>query len=307
MTTPGAAGGVRATRRAQGLLGVVFLLPTAILTVVFFLFPLASAVYYSLVDFHGFEDNPPFVGLANYQRMFADPDMWHALGNNVTWIVIGTIAPLVIGLTLAMLQWSLVRGSMAYRLAFFLPFVLPGVVIGIVWKWIYDPINGWLNQALELVGLGELARGWIGDPDTALYAVLATAVWSATGFVMVIFLSALRNVDLELVEASYLDGANALQRLWHIILPQIMPVFLMVATVTLVGGFSVFDIVFIVTGGGPANATSVLGTFAYKNAFQLNEISYGTTIAMLITALSVPCAVLINRLQRRLSLTETGA
>jgi ABC-type sugar transport system permease subunit len=301
------AGGLRATRRAQGVLGLVLLLPTALLTIVFFLFPLVSAVYYSFVDFHGFEDNPEFVGFANYQRMFEDPEMWHSLSNNLTWIVIGTISPLVIGLLLAMLQWSLRRSAVIYRLAFFLPYVLPGVVIGIVWKWIYDPINGWLNRVLEMIGLGQFTRGWIGDPDTALYAVLATAVWAATGFVMVIFLSALRNVDVELVEAATLDGANAAQRLWHIILPQIMPVFLMVATVTLVGGFSVFDIVFIVTGGGPANATSVLGTYSYKNAFQLNDISYGTTLALLITALSVPCAVVINRLQRRFSVTETGA
>ena len=273
----------------------------------FFLFPLVSAVYYSLVDFHGFEDNPEFVGFANYQHMFEDPEMWHSLSNNLIWIVIGTLAPLIFGLALAMMQWSLNKGSVVYRLAFFLPFVLPGIVIGIVWKWIYDPIDGWLNRAMEMVGLGQFTRGWIGDPDTAIYAVLATAIWSATGFVMVIFLSALRNVDMELVEAAWLDGANTLQRLWHIILPQIMPVFMMVATVTLVGGFSVFDIVFIVTGGGPANASSVLGTYSYKNAFQFNEISYGTTLAMLITALSVPCAVLINRLQRRLSITGMGA
>jgi ABC-type sugar transport system permease subunit len=124
---------------------------------------------------------------------------------------------------------------------------------------------------------------------------------------MIVFLSALRNVDVELVEAATLDRANAAQRLWHIILPQITPVFLMVTTITLVGGFSVFDIVFIMTGGGPANATNVLGTYAYSNAFQLNAISYGTTLAMLITALSIPCAVILNRLQRKLSIQGTGA
>jgi raffinose/stachyose/melibiose transport system permease protein len=124
--------------------------------------------------------------------------------------------------------------------------------------------------------------------------------------VMLIFLSALQNVDMELVDASRLDRANALQRVWFVILPQIMPVFLMVTTVTLVGGFSVFDIVFIMTGGGPSNASDVLGTYAFTNAFQLNQISYGTVIALLITALSIPCAVVLNRLQRRLSLEGMG-
>jgi raffinose/stachyose/melibiose transport system permease protein len=281
--------------------------PLMVLVIIFFLFPLGSAIYYSFVDFDGINPSPPFVGVDNYVRMFTDPEMWHALSNNLIWIVIGTISPLVIGLLLALLLWNVRRGSAAYRLAFFFPYVLPGIAIGIVWSWIYDPLNGWLNVGLRAIGLGGLETGWLGNPDTALFAVLATAIWASTGFVMIIFLSALRNVDTELVEAARLDRANAAQRLWHIILPQIMPVFIMVTTITLVGGFSVFDIIFIMTGGGPANATNVLGTYAYSNAFQLNAISYGTTLAMLITVLSIPCAVFLNRLQRRLSIQGTTA
>ncbi|WP_248761145.1 carbohydrate ABC transporter permease [Pseudarthrobacter sp. SSS035] len=295
------------TRRAQTRLGIALITPLMILVLVFFVLPLGSAIYYSFVDFDGINPNPSFVGLDNYSRMFTDPEVWHALSNNAIWIVIGTVGPLAIGLILALLLWSVRRGNMFYRLAFFLPYVLPGIAIGIVWGWIYDPLNGWLNKALQGMGFGHLATGWLGDPNTALYAVLATAIWASTGFVLIIFLSALRNVDTELVDASRLDGANAAQRLWYIILPQIMPVFLMVTTITLVGGFSVFDIIFIMTGGGPANATNVMGTYAYSSAFKVSDISYGTTLALLITALSVPCAVLLNRLQRRLSLQGTGA
>lgn len=297
----------RVTRRAQTRLGILMVAPLMLLTIVFFLFPLASAIYYSFVRFDGMGDSPPFVGLDNYVRMFTDPEMWHALSNNLIWIVIGTVSPLVLGLVSALLLWQVRRGSTLYRLMIFFPYVLPGVAIAIVWGWIYDPINGWLNTALRALGMGALAKGWLGEADTALYAVLATAIWATFGFVMLIFLSALRNVDQELVDASRLDRANALQRLWHVILPQIMPVFIMVTTITLVGGFSVFDIIFIMTGGGPANATNVLGTYAYTNAFQLNDISYGTTLAMLITALSIPCAVGLNVLQRRLSVQGQGA
>lgn len=297
----------RVTRRAQTRLGILLVAPLMLLVIVFFIVPLASAIYYSFVDFDGVNPNPPFVGFGNYVRMFTDAEMWHALSNNVVWIIIGTISPLVIGLLLAILLWNVRRGAVLYRLAFFFPYVLPGIAIGIVWGWIYDPLNGWLNVALRALGLGGLATGWLGNPDTALFAVLATAIWATTGFVMTIFLSALRNVDVELVEAARLDRANGAQRLWHIILPQIMPVFIMVTTITLVGGFSVFDIIFIMTGGGPSNATNVLGTYAYSSAFQLNQISYGTTLAMLITVLSIPCAVILNRLQRKLSIQGTGA
>lgn len=296
----------RVTRRAQARLGILLTLPVTALVVVFFLFPMISALYFSVVDFDGINPSPEFVGLANVVEMFTDPETWHALGNNLIWIVVGTAAPMIIGLLVSVLIWTTRRAGAVYRLAFFLPFVLPGVAIGIVWVWIYDPVSGWLNRALEAVGLHALTRGWLGDPDLALYAVLATAVWAYSGFVIIIFLSALRNVDVELVDASRIDGANSLQRLWFILLPQIMPVFLMVLTLTLVGGFSVFDIIFIMTGGGPADATNVLGTYAYTQAFQLSRIGYGTTLALLITVLSIPFAVAINRLQRRLALQDSG-
>jgi len=114
-------------------------------------------------------------------------------------------------------------------------------------------------------------------------------------------------MDAELIDAATLDGAGAVQRTRHVVLPQIMPVFLMVATVTLIGGFSVFDIIFVMTGGGPAGATEVLGTYAYSNAFQFNRISYGTALALVITILAIPFTIGLNRLQRRLSLYRTGA
>lgn len=281
--------------------------PLMVMVVTFFLVPLANAVYYVFVDFNGIDPTPAFVGLDNFVELAQDPGVRSAFGNNVIWIVIGTVGPLVVGLALALLVWGVRRGSLLYRVAFFMPYVLPQVAIGVIWAWIYDASGGWLNRALEFVGLGALTTGWLGNPDTALYAVLATAVWATSGFVFIILLSALRNVDTDLIDAARLDGANAGQRLRHVIMPQIMPVFLMITTITLVGGFAVFDIVFVMTGGGPAGATEMLGTYAYSSAFELNRISYGTTLALVITVMAIPFAVGLNRLQRRLSLQGTGA
>jgi raffinose/stachyose/melibiose transport system permease protein len=299
-----AESGIRATRRAKARLGLLLAAPSVALVAVFFVFPFVSAIYFSLTSWNGVTPQPPFVGFANFTALARDGQVWHALGNNAIWIVIGTVAPLVIGLLLAVVLWSGVRGVLLYRLSFFLPYVLPPVVIAIVWSWIYDPIYGWLNRILDAVGLGSWTHGWLGEPNTALFAVLGTAIWSTFGFVVVIFLSALQNVDLDLVDAARIDGANAWQRLTRVILPEIMPVFLMVTTVTLVGGFSVFDIVFIMTGGGPGNATDVLGTYSFQNAFQLNRVGYGTALALVITLLSLPFVVILNRVQRRYLLNE---
>lgn len=299
--------GPAVTRRAQARLGIALAAPSVVLVLVFFIVPLANAMYFAVVRFDGVNPNPPFVGLANFAQMLGDPVVWRALGNNAIWIGLGTAAPLLIGLVIALLLWNVGRGSLWYRVAFFIPFILPGVAIGVVWGWIYDPIRGWLNELLRLVGLGEAATGWLGNPDTALYAVIGTAVWASVGFAIIVFLAALQSVDADLIDAATIDGAGVMQRTRHVVLPQIMPVFLMVATVTLIGGFSVFDIIFVMTGGGPAGATEVLGTYAYSNAFQFNRISYGTALALLITILAVPFTIGLNRLQRRLSLYRTGA
>ena len=290
------------TRKAQARLGVLLVVPLLLLVGVFLVFPMINAIYYVFVDFNGINPAPPWVGLANFTELAQDPDVWAAFSNNIIWIVLGTVGPLVLGLALALLLWHVQRGSVFYRVAFFLPYILPQVAVGVVWGWIYEPSRGWLNKVLETVGLDALATGWLGNPDTALYAVLATAVWVTLGFVFVIFLSALKGVDMDIVDAARLDGANGWQRLIHIVLPQIMPVFLMVTTITLLGGFSVFDIIFVMTGGGPAGASEVLGTLAYSSAFQLNRISYGTALALVITMLAIPFAVWLNRLQRRVSL-----
>jgi raffinose/stachyose/melibiose transport system permease protein len=304
---PAAGPGLSSTRRAQARLGLLLVVPTVLMMTVFLAFPLANAVYYVFVDFDGINPAPPWIGLANFTELAQDPDVWAALKNNVIWIVIGTAAPLVIGLLLSLLVWGVRRGSTFYRIAFFLPYVLPPVAVGVVWGWIYAPSRGWLNRFLDAIGLESITTGWLGNPDTALYAVLATAVWTAVGFSFVVFLSALRNVDTDQVDASLLDGANWFQRLRYIILPQIMPVFVMVTAITLIGGFAVFDLIFVMTGGGPAGASDVLGTVAYSSAFQLNRISYGTTLALVVTALAIPFAVWLDRVQRRLSLERTGS
>jgi raffinose/stachyose/melibiose transport system permease protein len=295
-----------ATRKAQRRLGLVFVVPLVVMIGVFMVFPLINAFYYSLVDFDGLDLSPPWVGLDNFTELLQDDAVYAALKHNVIWIVLGTIAPLVLGLGMALMVWKTRHGSVFYRTVFFLPFILPQVAVGVVWGWIYEPSRGWLNKLLELVGLDSVTTGWLGNPDTALYAVLATAIWSAVGFVFVIFLSALRRVDVDLVDAAMLDGANPWQRLRYVILPQIMPVFLMVTTITLLGGFRVFDIVFVMTGGGPAGATEVLGTYAYSSAFQLNRISYGTALALVITVIAIPFAAVLNRVQRRVALEGGG-
>ena len=291
---------VPALRRTQAYYGALFVIPGLLIYTVFMIFPFLATIYLSFTNWNGVSPNRDFVGLANYARMFGDGTAIKSFVNNVVWVVIGTIAPVVLGLFEALLVWTgSQRGSLFFRTLFFLPFVLPLVVVGIVWQWIYHPLFGVLNSVLDGVGLDGVSRGWLADPHTALYAVLIAAIWGATGFCFLILHAALQNVDMSTVEASMIDGANWFQRARNVIIPQIAPQLTMVTAVTLIGGFAVFDIIFVMTAGGPGNASEVLATYTYKTAFQQNQAGYGSALAMLITLLSLVSAVAFVRLRER--------
>jgi ABC-type sugar transport system permease subunit len=271
--------------------GFLFLLPAFLLYALFVIYPFVQSIYFSLTNWNGVSATKTFVGLDNYRELARDSLLWTSLKHNLIWVVIGTIGPMAIGLLLAVLLWSRPRGFTLFRTVYFMPQVLSPVIIAIVWGWIYNPIFGILNQFLDAVGLDRFSRGWIGDPDVALYAVLAAAIWAETGFVFVIFLAGLQNVSRDLLDAATIDGANAWQRFRNVMVPQLSNVITVVTALLLVGGFSVFDIVFVMTGGGPSNATEVIATYTYKEAFTQNRVGYAASLSLIMTAISLVASV----------------
>jgi raffinose/stachyose/melibiose transport system permease protein len=266
----------------------------------FVIVPMIQSIQISLTDWDGVQPVRNFVGLANYIHMVQDPLFWVAFKHNIIWIVVGTISPIVISLFLAMLLWPRTRGQSLFRAAYFMPQILSTVIIAMIWAKVYHPLIGLLNKALGWVGLGYLAQGWLGSPRWALAAVLVAAIWGYFGFALVVIMAGLQNVDLELIDAASIDGASALQRFWHIVLPQLRHVLTMITGYTLIGGFNVFDIVWVMTLGGPANATEVLSTLLYKRAFALeNHVAYGAALALVITVLSLISSGLFIYLRER--------
>jgi ABC-type sugar transport system permease subunit len=277
----------------------LFLLPSLVLYLLFMLVPFIGTIRLSLSAWDGYQPNVDFIGLANYVVLFQDPEFWSSLSHNLIWAVLGTAGPILIGLPLAIVLSGNIRGRSLFRVIYFLPFVLPIVVIGTVWGWIYHPLFGPLNEGLKAVGLESIATGWLGNEETALVAVIAAAVWATFGFVVVIFLAALQGVDTDTIDAARVDGANAWQRTIHVLLPAIAPAFTFVVTVTLIGAFSLFDFVWVMTRGGPGNATEVLGGYSFKMAFQMNYEGYGSAISMVIALISLALAVVLLRVSER--------
>ncbi len=279
--------------------GYLFLLPAFVLYALFMIYPFFQAIYLSLTDWNGAEPVKNFVGLENYRALWSDDLLWAALRHNLIWVTIGTIGPLAAGFLLAVLLSSRPKGFTLFRTAYFLPQVLSPVVIGLVWGWVYNPLFGILNVGLDRIGLEDWSRGWLGDPTWALYAVLVASMWAEVGFVFVIFLAGLQNVSRDLLEAATLDGANGWRRFWDITVPQMANVVTVVAALLLIGGFSAFDIIFVMTGGGPANATDVIATYAYTEAFTQNNVGYATTLTMVMTAITLVASVVFIRFRER--------
>jgi ABC-type sugar transport system permease subunit len=289
----------RPARRTSWLLLAAFLGPSLAIYLLFMVYPFFGTMQLSLTSWDGFADTKDFIGLDNYGVLLGDEAFWNALVHNLIWAVVGTAAPVLIGLPLAIVLWSGARFRLAFRAMYFLPVILPSVVAGIIWGWIYNPLFGVLNTILEGVGLESFTNGWLGDPDTALWAVLGAAVWGAFGTLVVFFLAGLQGIDLNLIDAARVDGANAWQRTRHVILPGIAPMFTFVLTITLVGAFSVFDIVYVLTLGGPGTATEVLAGYAYKMAFGRNFAGYGSAVAMIIAMLSLVLAIAFLKIRER--------
>lgn len=290
-------------RRTPGGYGL-FLLPGALLALVVIVVPLLMTIATSFTRWSGV-GRPRWTGLENYVRLLDDANFWASFRNIGFLIVAMAVLPTLIGLVLAALLFDYVAPrsgagvASAFRSGFYLPQVLPVAVTGIVWGWILHPGYGALNQILTSVGLGGLARNWLGDPDYALYTIMAVLVWFQLGYPLVMFMSGLQRVDPELYEAAALDGAGWWQRFRRIAVHQIKPEIYVVLVTTTIAALKIFGQIFVLTRGGPGNATLVPSYFAYQNFFEKADVGYGSAISTVLTVLIVGLTAVFLRVQRR--------
>ncbi len=264
---------------------------------IFVLWPLVQSTYYSLTKWNGLSD-PEFIGLDNFWRAVGDPNFIRAFQNTAIWLIVAVAVPTILGLLLAVLLDRPLRGSRFYKSAFYLPVTLSLVVVGQVWTWIYQPDWGLLNSVLEAVGLGDLTRAWLGDPATALIAVIVAWCWQQTALALILYLAALTTVPRDLLEAAAIDGANARQQFMRIIVPLLRPASVVVITLAVINTLKGFDIVFVLTKGGPFHMSSNLAMFMYEETFFKYQLGYGAAIATALFALAIIVVVVYFRQAR---------
>ena len=285
-------------RRGYGL----FLIPGAVLVVVVILVPFLATVGISFTSWPGV-GAPHWLGLANYKDLFTDTTFWSSFRNNVALIIAMAVIPTVLGMVVAAALFDLIAKKFGSRVAsllralIYLPQVMPIAVMGVVWAWILLP-SGVLNSALKDIGLGALAKDWLGDPGVAMYAVMGVMVWIQLGFPLVVFMAGLQRVDPSLYEAAEIDGASWWRRFWRITVPMIRPETYVVLLTTTVAALKAFPIVSVLTNGGPGYATTIPSYYSYENFFQKDDIGYGSAIATVMALVIVVIALVFLRQQR---------
>lgn len=248
--------------------------------------PMFYTFYLSLTKWDGLSA-PEFRGLKNYRRLFEDPVFFISLKNNFVWIAFFITVPVVLGLGLAMVLNRSVPGSRFFKASFYSPMVLSLVVCGLIWSWFYNPSQGLINTVLRAVGLDAMAKGWLSDPDLVLGSVITVAVWRQVGYVMVLYLAGLQSVDPFLVEASKIDGAGSWQTFRHVIMPQLQPITIVVVVISIIDSLRAFDLVSVMTRGGPFNRSSVLANFMYIESFNNYKMGYGASVAVVLFLISL--------------------
>ena len=258
----------------------LFLAAPLALFLIWVIGPMVYSFYLSMTNWDGVSP-PDFIGLRNYVRLFDDPIFWTALLNNAKWVISFITAPVVIGLALAMVLNRDIPGARVIKSAFYSPYIIAPVVIGLIWGWMYQPANGLFNSALRAVGVAK-TPGWISDPALATWCIIAAAIWRQVGYVMTLYLAGLKGVDPSLIDASKVDGCNGWQAFRNVIFPLLSPITVVVVVISIIDSLRSFDLVFVMTRGGPANSSSVLANFMYIEAFNNYKMGYGAAIAVIL-------------------------
>lgn len=292
-------------RTRQKLIGYLFILPTILFFLIFIAYPFFRALSISLTEWAGY-DQPRYIGLRNFSNLFIDRVFWIAVKNTFAFTVGTTALQTVLPLLVAVLINAGWRGSVFFRTVLFLPVIISLVVSGLLWRMIYDANFGILNGLLIAIGLESWTHPWLADPNTVMPAIIAMSLWQSLGFYMLIFFAGLQNIPPELYESASLDGANAWQKLIYVTVPMLWPITTVVVVINIIGGVKVFDVIYVMTTGGPNHASESLGTYLYVTAFGATgggspSMGYASAIGVVILALAMLGTIIQFRLTRERS------
>ncbi len=286
---------------SQNRLWRVLLLALPILVFsVLVIWPLLSSFYYSFTNWNGFSRDYRFVGLDNFAGVVTDRLFTNATINTLIWTALAIVLPTAGGLTLALMLDTQVPGAKAFKSVFYLPICLAAVVVGQIWIWIYQPDWGLLNAAITAVTGSPPAFAWLAEPESALYSVIVAWSWQQMGLAMVIFLAGLTSIPTYLLEAAEIEGASRGQRIRHVVLALLRPATVVAVALSVINSLKAFDILFIMTGGGPFHSSDTLAMYLYSESFKKYRIGYGSSISVILFLMTLSVIAVYFRQLKKL-------
>ena len=287
----------RGTR--ETLSNYAYLLPAAICLGGTVLFPILKAIYMSLFqnvlsrpqDYH-------FIGLGNYLRLIHDPTFWLTLKNSLVWVACSVSTQFVLGFLGALLLNAGFKGRTFLRTLNLLPWIIPGVVVGLVWEYLYQPNYGPINDILRRAGLLRVPIAWLSEPNTAMPAVIFTNIWRGIPFFTIMILAGLQAIPDKLYEAATVDGASVTQRFWHVTLPLLRPIIIVATATRIIWTFNYADLIFVMTGGGPANATQITSSYTLLSAYTDLDFGYAATLSVVLLVIMLTFTALYLKITK---------
>lgn len=259
----------------------LFMLPAAIIYLSVIIAPVCYSFIISLFKWNGIGEMD-FIGFTNYINLFKGDQIFHtAIVNNLIWIVLTIFVTMTVSLGFAMLLSKQFKGRTFFRGFFYFPCVIAPIAVAIIWRWIYNPNIGFINQFMNVLGI-NFSQNWISDPKVSLFAIFAASLWQAVGQPMILFLAGIQAISPDVMEAATIDGASGIRKFISITVPLLKDTFVIVIATLIVAAMKVYDVVQGLTGGGPNNSTQMLSTYMYSQVFQYNNVGYGTAVACIM-------------------------
>ncbi len=275
------------TKRGQLLTIGLFIIPGAIIYTLFLIMPIIQAGYYSLFDWNGLGPVTDFIGLGNYQRAFQHNVFQSAIVNSLIIMSLSLMIQLPLAITLALMVGRKLPGRAIFRSIFFMPYVFSEVITAIIWSFVYHPNGGLVNTMFTTLIPGFQTQGWLANRDTALIAVFFVITWKYFGLHMILYMAGLQSINGEIEESARIDGANELQVLRYITLPMLAPTIRLTIYLSVLGSLNQFVLIWVLTAGGPANATQVMASYMYRFGIKSFNLGFGSAVAVIIFAVSL--------------------
>jgi raffinose/stachyose/melibiose transport system permease protein len=284
----------RSRVRSRWVTIALFLAPALVLYLLLVVAPIVQAIYYSAFDWNGLGSLDDFVGLENFRRAFSDEVFVGALKHNGFFIALSLLLQLPFALAMALLLQARLRGRALLRVLYFAPFVLSEVVTGVIWTLMLQP-DGLVDHSLDTAGLDPLIHQWLAEPGIVLWSLFVVISWKYFGFHMILYLAGLQQIPRELEEAAMIDGASRLQVLRYVTLPLLGPTIRISAFLSVIGALQLFDLIWVMTGGGPVNSSNTMATYLIDWSFKRFQFGYASAVAVIMLVISLMFALFWQR------------